>query len=337
MIAFDPSRYIEVQSGAVGLAGAIHSAVGRCLSEGAQNIFFMGTGGAAILMLPAAQLLQRRGTMTAYADLSAELVTGGHAQLGPHSIVVIPSVSGTTKESVELLELCRARGAAVIALVGHPDTPIGNSADHAFINFADDSSACESLHLQGQLVALSVLHHRGELANYTEIVAQLQMLPALLATVKDQFDPVARTQSEQMANETYHMMTAAGNCWPQTWYYAMCMIEEMQWIRTRPIHAADFFHGGFELVEKGISIMIFKGEDAHRPLAERVESFARQYSDRVFVLDTVDFDLTGLSSEVRALASPAILAAAQYRLIEHLAVRREHDLKIRRYYRKVNY
>jgi fructoselysine-6-phosphate deglycase len=304
---------------------------------GARNIFFMGTGGASILMLPAAQLLQRRGTMTAYTDISAELITGGHAQLGPQSIVVIPSISGTTKESIELLALCKTKGAMSIALVGHADTPIGNGADHTLINFADDTSACESLYLQGMLVALSILHHRSEIANYPQIVVELQTLPSLLASVKDQFDLVAEKQSEKMADEPWHMMTAAGNCWPQTWYFAMCMIEEMQWIKTRPIHAADFFHGGFELVEKGVSVTIYKGEDAHRSLAERVERFVNQYTDKVFVLDTASVALPGLSPEVRALASPAVLAAAQYRLIEHLALRRGHDLSIRRYYRRVAY
>ena len=88
----------------------------------------------------------------------------------------------------------------------------------------------------------------------------------------------------------------------------MCILEEMQWIRTRPVHAADFFHGTLELVEKGVSVVIFKGEDAYRPLTERVENFARQYTDKVTVLDTADFAMPGISPETRALISPVILA-----------------------------
>ena len=58
----------------------------------------------------------------------------------------------------------------------------------------------------------------------------------------------------------------------------MCILEEMQWIRTRPVHASDFFHGTLELVEKGVSVLLLKGEDAYRPLAERVERFAPAYT-----------------------------------------------------------
>ena len=85
------------------------------------------------------------------------------------------------------------------------------------------------------------------------------------------------------------------------------------------------------------TVMIYKGEDAHRPLTGRVERFVNQYTDKVFVLDTAEFPLPALSQDVRALASPALLAAAQFRLIEHLVLRRGHDLTIRRYYRRVSY
>ena len=117
----------------------------------------------------------------------------------------------------------------------------------------------------------------------------------------------------------------------------MCILEEMQWIRTRPVHAADFFHGTLELVEKGVSVIIFKGEDSCRPLVDRVEAFARQYTDKVTVLDTASFGMPGLSAETRALISPAILATILERLSAHLEVKRNHPLTTRRYYKKVSY
>ena len=60
MLNFDEQRYIRIQSGAAATAGQIHAAIQACLRAGAENLFFLGTGGAAILMQPAAQLLQRR-------------------------------------------------------------------------------------------------------------------------------------------------------------------------------------------------------------------------------------------------------------------------------------
>ena len=52
MLNFDEQRFLRIQSGAVSLAGDIHETVGRLLAQGATNLFFLGSGGAGILMLP---------------------------------------------------------------------------------------------------------------------------------------------------------------------------------------------------------------------------------------------------------------------------------------------
>ncbi len=335
--SFDRDRYIRIQTGAVGLAEALDAAIGEALAAGARNLFFSGSGGAAVLMQPAAFLLQRRGSLPVYFESAAELNAAGHAQLGQSSIVVIPSLSGTTRESVELLRLCKAKGATVLALVGHAEAPLALGADRSFVNFAEDDTSCESFYLQSLAIALSVLKARGEYDGYDRTIAELKLLPPLLAAVKDQFDAKAEAYAVKIEAEPYHLMTAAGNCWTEAWYFGMCILEEMQWIRTRPVNAADFFHGPLELVEQGVSVMLFKGEDAYRPLADRVERFIRQYTDKVFVLDTADFAMPGVSPDTRALVAPAILASALERLSEYLAARRNHPLTTRRYYKRISY
>ena len=337
MLNFDTDRFLRIEAGALALGPAIHEAIGACLAKGARNIFFLGTGGAAILMQPAALLLQRRSGFPAFMEIAAELVAAGHHALGKDSIVVIPSLSGTTKESVATLEFCKAKGATVITLVGHRETPLGQKADHAFVNFAEDDTSSESFYLQSLLIALAVMAHRGEFADHARTVAELASLPKHLVAAKQLFEPEAARLASAFRDEPYHIITSAGGSWAQAWYYGMCILEEMQWIRTRPVHAADFFHGTLELVEKGVSVVIFKGEDAYRPLTDRVEAFARQYTDKVTVLDAAAFDMPGISKETRALISPVILATILERLSAHLEVQRNHPLTTRRYYKKVSY
>ena len=96
-------------------------------------------------------------------------------------------------------------------------------------------------------------------------------------------------------------------------------------------------HGTLELVEKDVSVILFKGEDALRPLADRVETFAPTYTDRLTVLDTAEFDMPGISPEVRALVSPVLLATVLERISAHLEVLRDHPLTTRRYYKRVAY
>jgi fructoselysine-6-phosphate deglycase len=337
MLNFDEARYHRIQSGAVALARPIDETIGRLLAGGKENIFFLGTGGAAILMQPAAQLLQRRSTFPAFAELSAELVLSGSRHLGAKSIAIIPSRSGTTKESVEALHFCKSQGATVISLTGHAGTPLSEGADHAFVNFAEDDTSSESFYLQSLLIALSVMKHRGEYESYDEVVRELGALPALLVEVKRAFEPQAAKLAATIKNSPYHIISGAGSTWPEAFYYGMCILEEMQWIRTRPVHASDFFHGTLELVEEGVSVILFKGEDSARPLVERVEAFAPGYTDKLAVLDTKEMKLPGISGPVRALLSPVLLACVLERVSAHLEVQRNHPLTTRRYYKKVAY
>ncbi len=337
MLNFDEQRFLRIQNGAVGLHARLDQVIGSCLSAGAENVFFLGTGGAAILMQPAAQLLQTKSRLPAFHGLPAELVITGSANLTKKSIVVMPSLSGTTKESVALLAKLKEIGATVLTLVGHVETPLGKGGDHVFVNFAEDDTSCESFYLQSLIIALSIMKHRGEIANYDQLIGELTQLPALLLEVKRAYEPKAEAFARTLAASDYHIITGAGNVWPQAFYYGMCILEEMQWIRTRPVHASDFFHGTLELVEKGVSVILFKGEDALRPLADRVENFVPNYTDKLTVLDTATFDLPGISAEVRAMISPVLLATVLERISAHLEVLRNHPLTTRRYYKRVSY
>ena len=112
MLNFDEARFLRIQSGAVGAAPRpIDETIGRLLAAGAENIFFLGTGGAAILMQPAAQLLQRQLDLP---GLRRDLGRAGPRRLAPSGAAPSSSsrrCSGTTKESVEALGYCKAQGA----------------------------------------------------------------------------------------------------------------------------------------------------------------------------------------------------------------------------------
>jgi len=95
MLNFDTERFLRIQSGAVAQAEGLREVITRCLDEGAENLVFAGSGGAGILMWPAARLLQTQSTFPVHVENPAELVVNGSVHLGPRSIVVIPSLSGT--------------------------------------------------------------------------------------------------------------------------------------------------------------------------------------------------------------------------------------------------
>jgi fructoselysine-6-phosphate deglycase len=337
VLNFDEDRFVRIQSGAVAQAAGLRTVVARALADGATNLFLFGSGGAGILMEPAARLLRTRSTFPVVHEVPAEVLAQGHAHLGDTSLVVVPSLSGTTAESLEVVDYCRAGGATTVALTAHGDSPLAQRADHVFVNFAEDDTSSESFYLQSLALALAVLQERKEIDTYDSVLAELARLPQSLVDAKRAFEPRARAWAEQMQDEPYHIFTGAGSTWAQAWYYAMCILEEMQWIRTRPVHANDFFHGTLELVEPGVSVVVLTGEDASRPLAQRVAAFAAERTDKLTVFDTADIATPGLSPAVRGLISPILLATVLERVSAHLEVLRDHPLTTRRYYRRMRY
>ncbi len=337
MLNFDEDRFLRIESGAASIAARMRPLMRKLLDEGLERVFFMGAGGVQLLALPAIELAQGASTFPVSAAWPAQAVLAPPAGLNEKALVVLPSLSGTTRESVQLLGFLKARGVKTLSLTGHADTPLAREADFNVTNFAEDDTSSESFYLQTLILVLALLAERGECADFDAVVAELEKLPALLVAAKRAFEPEAARLAEEIKDEPYHIFTGAGSVWPEAHYYAMCILEEMQWIRTRPVHAADFFHGTLELVEPGVSLFLFKGEDALRPLGDRVENFARRYTDKVRVLDAAAVALPGISPRVRALISPIVIATLLERLSAHLEVLRDHPLTTRRYYKRVEY
>ena len=77
-------------------------------------------------MSPAALLLSRNSTFATFVEAPAEVMALGSARLGARSLVVLPSRSGDTPESLQILEYCQGVGAKVIALTGTPGSPWRN-------------------------------------------------------------------------------------------------------------------------------------------------------------------------------------------------------------------
>jgi fructoselysine-6-phosphate deglycase len=337
MLNFDELRFVSIQDGAMKVAAQLDVVVGELLDGGAKNLFFLGAGGAGMLMLPAAQILRRSTAFPVFLENAAELMALGSVNLGPESIVVIPSLSGTTREAVEVLDFAHSQGARVIALTGHADSPVALAADYNFTNSAADDTSSESFYLQSLGLALSLLHRLGAYPEYESTMAELARLPRLLVEVKNSFESRAAELAATIQNDGYHVLSGAGSTWPEAWYYGTCILEEMQWIRTRPVHASDFFHGTLELVEPGVSVILFKGEDSARALVERVEAWVPSVTERLSVIDTAVFELPGISTHVRELISHVLIATVVERLSAHLEILRNHPLTTRRYYRRVSY
>lgn len=337
MFNFNVERFLKIQNGALSLRDDINQAIDKIYENGISSVFFLGSGGAGILMQSAEFIMKNNSTLPVFTVIPSEFLLTKHKHFNEKSLVILPSLSGTTEETIKVAKYCKEKGAATIGLVGNAGTPLTEVTDYTFINYAEDDTSCESFYLQSFLLAFRIMYNRNEFPQYETVINELSNLPKLLLGVKEATEQRAADFAAKNKDVPYHILVGSGNSWAQTYYYGMCILEEMQWIKTRPVHASDFFHGTLELVEKDSSILLLKGEDETRPLTERVQNFAEGYTNELTIFDTKDYDLPGVSEEVRGYLSPVILATLLERVSCHLEKERDHPLTTRRYYRKVKY
>ncbi|TDK63983.1 SIS domain-containing protein [Bacillus salipaludis] len=337
LLNFSREKYLKVTGGAVGLREEIEKVVDEVYENGFKNIFLIGSGGAVATFYPFEFMINSTSTIPAYAEIAAEVVLQNHKQLSEQSLVILSSLSGTTQETVAAAKYCKEKGATTIGLTGEYNKPLADTVDFPIVNFAENDFASDGNQLVLYLLIFKLMNKNGDFPRYEEFAAQLEALPERLIEAKEQFEDKAEAFAVAYKDEPYHMVVGSGNTWGRAYSYAMCVLEEMQWIKTKSIHAAEFFHGTLELVEEDTSVLLLKGEDESRPLMDRVEAFAEKYTKKLTVIDTKAFELEGINEEFRKYLSPIVTSTLLQRLSVHLEDKRNHSLEIRRYYRTVAY
>lgn len=304
--------------------------------EGFKNIFFIASGGSLAIMNPVHYILKQRTTTPVFIETAAEVIHTGNKNLDKDSIVITASKSGNTKETVTACSWCVEQGIRVIALCGKMNSPLGKGATHAIPGKAADAPEFE--YIQLYMLVMRLLHAQCEFPDYAHFVDQLEKLPENLIKFRDQFEPQAEKIAAVCHKEPYQMWIGGGSVWGEIYSFTMCVLEEMQWIRTKAITSAEFFHGTMELVEKDTAVVLVKNNDNTRMLDERVEKFLPKVCEKYFVIDLAEFIFKGIDAQYQDFLMAPLCSAiigdclsAQYEKFSG------HSLDIRRYYRQFEY
>lgn len=338
MFNFDVPRYEKVVTEAIALRPQIEKAVDEVCSNGYSNIFFIGCGGTYAHSLPMKFWLDTTtDKIETYSVIAAEFLAAGHKRFSKDSICVFSTRSGNTKEIVEAAKYCKEAGARTMVYVSNDDTPVCEFADYKFFSFAEDDCLCEAIYTYMITLLSRFLKNAGEFDQYTEFMDQYGQIVPYLVKAKELYEERCAKMAKEHKDTDYHMVVGSGMLWGEAYDYAMCILEEMQWIKTKSIHAAEYFHGTLELVEEDTSLILFYGEDETRPLMDRVMNFSKKVTKVINVFDTKEVELPFTESLYRKIVSPLVMYAITERLSCHLEAERNHPLTTRRYYRQMEY
>lgn len=304
--------------------------------QGYNNIFFASVGGSLAPMMVIGEMAKELTDTPVFVEQAAELLIKGNKKLTQNSIVITLSKSGDTKESVAIANWCKEQGIRVIAITKKSDSNLAKAANW-FIPMLHENGV-EYEYMLLFWLFFKLLHLQGDFEDYPEFGKQLEYLPQNLLQAKKQFEPTADSIAKKYYDCNYMIWIGGSEMWGEVYLFSMCILEEMQWLKTKAVSSAEFFHGTLELVDKEQVVFLIKGEGKARILDERVERFAQKVTDNLVVIDTKEFPLNKIDDKFRWLLAPTICSTILVdRLAAHFEKYTNHSLDIRRYYRQFDY
>lgn len=331
MLNFDEAKVRQDHQNGVDMIPEVEKVVDQICDEGYDNIFLFGIGGT---LLYAGQIMhtakQLGCSLPLYLENATDFLYEGNKKFTKNSVVVIASLSGNTIEVEAAIDKAHEVGARVIGYVEVPESPLAKKVDHLVTTVGGE-------YYWWYTVVLRFMKNAGEFDAYDKLTSQMKNLPDAVVQIYKDADEEMKNYAEKYCDEPITYLVGSGNLEDWAVCYGMCIMEEMQWMRTRPISAANFFHGTLEVIERDILVILIKGEDKTRPEMDRVEKFVNRVSAKVTVFDTKKFALPGIDEEFRGVLSPIVMRSAFMRLNVHLEHCRRHPIDIRRYYKALKY
>ncbi|MDP9221543.1 MAG: SIS domain-containing protein [Actinomycetota bacterium] len=312
---------------AIGERAAIADAIAPLVQSGLRNVYFVGAGGSIICSYPAHYVLQQRGTVPAYQVQSDELNSSIPKLMGPGSLVVLASYTGKTKETVQAATTAKSTGATVIA-AAKEGSPLAEAADIAFSGKSD---------MFELLVAYAVLAATGGDLDTAELDGTLEALPAAVLSAIEESEHALADVANSFKDEPITYVLGSGPCYGWAYGLAMCFLQEMQWKHAAAFNTGEFFQGAFEMVDNDTAVLLWLGDDASRPMAERGKRFLETYCKKARYVDVSDLALPGIPAGFRGDVSGIVVGALANRLAQHYEALRGHDLEQRHYMFKVDY
>lgn len=345
MMHFSQEGYVEDGKNVYETGKKMIELADKVADEGYDAVFLMGVGGTWDELMQLEYLMNKFGDrdLEVYLIHAAEWNVSGHKRMTEKSVVLTASESGTTPEVLEAVKKMKEKGIRVYAMT-KPEGPIGQAVGaENCVKMASDhgNGGCEMGYYLADCFGLRLLNRRGCFPQFDKFIEQTKDVWTHLVDIRKSFEPRAEELAKKYALAPYTMFIGSGALWGETILFSMCILEEMQWKRTRYITSADFFHGTLELVEPGVPVFLFMGEDENRKLDERVRAFLTRGvtgDTDINVIDTAEFAIPGLDDEFRVIVSPWILTVlVTDRLARYYETVTKHNLNYRRYYHQFDY
>lgn len=304
-----------------------------------ENVFFVACGGSSAIMYPSKYVIDREAkNLDAHLFSANEFIYRSHAKLGSNSLVILCSHSGTTPETVEAAKFARSKGALAVSLTNEGGSPLAQASDVVLkYEWGQEADAFTTNYSVLYQLVFGVLKTVENNEKFASLEASLENLQNVYEKAASQTHTKAVEFGQQYKDEKNIYTMASGANYGVAYSFSICILMEMQWVHSHAIHAGEYFHGPFEIIDKETPFIILLGLDETRPLEERALDFSKKYGEKLIVLDAKEYDFAGINEDVKGYIAPLVLNYVLRKYAEQLAEARNHPLSKRRYMWTVEY
>jgi len=309
------------------------------------HVFLVACGGSLSIMHPGKYFLDRHSAaLTSDVYNGDEFVARDPRKLGPDSLVILCSQTGTTKETVHAARHARAKGAVTIGMTLDPKSPLAEAVDHPVAYQASYTTgiaidAADSNYGVLYMILAGLIQQTDRVDVVPTLLSSLSALQPAIDKAHVKYAGMFDAYAERFKDAPVIYTMASGADYGAAYSFAICVFMEMLWINSQAIHADEFFHGPFEVVDKDARFVCMIGLDETRRLEERACDFLHRFGskDNVLALDAGELDLTGIDDAFKGYLVPLIFFDTLWKFAYKLAAKRgKVMLEDRRYMKKIS-
>jgi fructoselysine 6-phosphate deglycase len=323
----------------------IQTALAVIDSSEIRHVFLVACGGSLSIMHPGKYFLDRHSdALSSDVYNGDEFVARNPRKIGPNALVILCSQTGTTRETVRAAKHAREKGAVTIGMTLDPKSPLAEAVDHVVTYQASYTTgipidAADSNYSVLYMILAGLLRQTDAVDVTTALLSSLSHLQPAIDKARVQYADMFDAYAEQFKDASVIYTMASGADYGAAYSFAICVFMEMLWINSQAIHADEFFHGPFEVVDEDAKFVCLIGLDETRRLEERSRDFLHRFGSKenILALDANELDLSGIDNVFKGALVPLIFFDSLWKFAYRLAAKRgKVMLEDRRYMKKIS-
>ena len=264
-----------------------------------KDIFFVACGGSLVDLYNGYFFITRESKEKHAMWINAgEFVAIPPASLDENSVVILCSHSGNTKETVKAAELAVEKGAYPIVFTNVKESKCDREDFHTVIyEWKNETNAREKPVCMTIDILNELLHEtEKEYTLYQEMEDGLKKIDGIIRQALKDGQNSAWLFADKYGTHEFPYIMSSGSSYAQEYGFAICYLQEMQWMNCCYLNSTEYFHGPFELTGDKSLFILLLGAGKQRKLDLRALNFIEKYSRDYEIIDAEKYGLKEISA-----------------------------------------